>query len=71
MDLEMEALEMNSTRTLATLPPEKKHVRCKWVYIVKYKVDGTIGRYKVAWWPKGSLKLMEWITWRPLHRLQK
>lgn len=28
------------------LPPRKKIVGCKWVFAMKFKVDGTIGRYK-------------------------
>jgi len=27
---------------------EKKNIRCKWVYGVKYESDGTIERYKVC-----------------------
>ena len=29
-----------------TLPRGKKPVGCKWVFIVKYKADGTVERYK-------------------------
>ena len=29
-----------------TLPRGKKPMGCKWVFIVKYKADGTVERYK-------------------------
>ena len=35
------------------LPIEKKPVGCKWVYIVKYRADGLIGRYKAKLMAKG------------------
>ncbi|RDX75632.1 hypothetical protein CR513_44461, partial [Mucuna pruriens] len=46
IDIEMEALEKNKTWKLVSLPAGKKPVGCKWVYTVKYKVDGLIERYK-------------------------
>ena len=38
---------------MMTLPREKKPVGCKWVFIVKYKVDGTVERYKARLVVKG------------------
>jgi len=35
MDLEMEALENNSTWESVTLPNGEKPVGCKWVYTIK------------------------------------
>ncbi|GJZ02373.1 retrovirus-related pol polyprotein from transposon TNT 1-94, partial [Tanacetum coccineum] len=32
--------------TIKKLPPNKKAIRCKWVYKLKYKSDGTIERFK-------------------------
>ena len=46
MTEEIQALEDNKTWTLEELPPEKKPIRCKWVYRVKYKSDGSIERCK-------------------------
>lgn len=36
----------NITWELVSLPNGKKHVGCKWVYIIKYKADVSIERYK-------------------------
>ncbi|KAL6331881.1 hypothetical protein AAG906_020228 [Vitis piasezkii] len=43
---EIRALEKNGTWEVMTLPRGKKPVGCKWVFIVKYKADGTVERYK-------------------------
>ena len=53
MAKEMKALEGNATWDLVTLPTGKNIVRCRWVFVVKHNVDGTIERYKarlVAKW---------------------
>ena len=47
MNAEMEALEKNKTWELVDLPIGKRLVGCKWVYTVKYKVNGSLERYKV------------------------
>ncbi|KAG8488224.1 hypothetical protein CXB51_018059 [Gossypium anomalum] len=44
--VEVEALEKNKTWDLVKLPEGKKPVGCRWVYIVKYKSDGSLERYK-------------------------
>jgi hypothetical protein len=46
MDLVMEVIGMNSTWELVPLLNGEKLVGCKWLYTVKYKVDGSIERYK-------------------------
>ena len=46
MDEEMLALKKNNTWEVMMLPAGKKIVGCRWVFIVKYKVDGTLDRYK-------------------------
>jgi hypothetical protein len=53
MNVEMEALERNKTWELVKLPAGKKPVGCKWVYIVKYRADGSIDRYKARLVAKG------------------
>ena len=44
---EMKALQM------VDLPMGKKTIGCKWVFLVKYKSDGTIDRYKARLVAKG------------------
>ena len=53
MDKEIEALEVNNTWTLTPLPPGKSTIGYKWVYRVKYLLDGTIERYKARLVAKG------------------
>jgi len=53
MNTEMEALEKNKTWELVALQDAKKSVGCKWLFSVKYKVDGTFERYKARLVPKG------------------
>lgn len=50
---EMKSLQKNNTWDITDLPPGKKPVGCRWIYTVKYKVDGTIERYKVRLVAKG------------------
>ncbi|CAA7054272.1 unnamed protein product [Microthlaspi erraticum] len=40
MSEELEAMEVNRTWTIESLPPGKNVVGCKWVYTIKYKADG-------------------------------
>ena len=53
MAAEIATLEFNKTWSLTSLPPHKKAIRCKWVYRVKYKADGTMERYKARLVAKG------------------
>ena len=50
---EIRALEKNETWEVMNLPREKKPVGCKWIFIVKYKADGTVERYKARLVAKG------------------
>ncbi|KAL4302249.1 hypothetical protein GQ457_10G013460 [Hibiscus cannabinus] len=50
---ELHALEQNCTWTLTTLPPGKKAVGCKWIFVIKYKLNGSIQRYKARLVAKG------------------
>ncbi|XP_039069131.1 uncharacterized mitochondrial protein AtMg00820-like [Hibiscus syriacus] len=43
---DFEALEMNNTWKLVTLPEERKAVCCKWLFRIKRNVDGTLQCYK-------------------------
>ena len=43
---EINVLEKNGTWAIASLPPRKKPIGCKWVYKIKYKSDGSIELYK-------------------------
>ena len=42
MRVEIETLKKNRTRVMVELLKGKKPVGCKWVYLVKYKVDGSL-----------------------------
>jgi len=46
MDKELEALEANGTWSLTTLPSNKKALTFTSVYKVKFRLDGSIERYK-------------------------
>jgi len=46
MQKEFDALQANNTWILTPLPAGKKPISCKWVYKLKYKVDGTLERCK-------------------------
>ena len=50
---ELEALQKNNTWRLVPLSERKKLVGCKWVFSMKYKVDGSIDRYKARLVAKG------------------
>ncbi|KAL4034485.1 hypothetical protein IC575_003132 [Cucumis melo] len=44
---EMRAQEKNKTWDPCTLPKGHKTIGCKWVFTLKYRANGTIGRHKV------------------------
>lgn len=50
---EIQALEKNHTWEITDLPRDKKPVGCKWIFTVKYKVDGNVDRYKARLVAKG------------------
>jgi len=43
---ELQAMELNKTWSVESLPPDKNVVGCKWVFTIKYNPDGTVERYK-------------------------
>lgn len=53
MDDEITALESTDTWTICTLPPDKTPIGCRWVFKVKFNVDGTVERYKARLVAKG------------------
>jgi Reverse transcriptase (RNA-dependent DNA polymerase) len=53
MNQEITALQNNNTWQLVSPPPDQNIVRCKWVYKIKRKVDGSIERYKARLVAKG------------------
>jgi len=46
MKKEIKALEKNETQIIESLLPGKKPISCKWVYRVKYNLDGMVARWK-------------------------
>ena len=53
MDDEYGSLLKNKTWELAKLPEGRQPIRCKWVFKVKRKTDGTVERYKARLVAKG------------------
>lgn len=50
---ELDALEANETWELVKLSKGKKPIGSRWVYKVKYRLDGTVERYKARLIAKG------------------
>jgi hypothetical protein len=50
---EMRALEKNQTWELVDLPQGKRTVGCKWVFTIKYNLEGKVERYKARLVAKG------------------
>ncbi|KAG5885653.1 hypothetical protein JTB14_037504 [Gonioctena quinquepunctata] len=46
MEEEMESVENNQTRILMPQPPNRKAIKCKWVYKLERYTDGSIDRFK-------------------------
>ena len=48
MQAELNALAAKNTWSASALPPGAQAIRCKWVYKIKLKADGSIERYKAS-----------------------
>lgn len=57
----MTSLHHKKTWDLVPIPSNKKSVGCRWVYIIKYRPDGTVDCSKASLVAKATHKLMEWI----------
>lgn len=55
--IEMDALASNGTWELVELPPDRKQVGSRWVFLIKRKPDGTIDRYKARLVAKGYTQI--------------
>ena len=53
MDKEIQALEMNHTWDVTSLPLGKSPIGCQWVYKVKLNLDGSVERFKTRLVAKG------------------
>ena len=58
---EMHALDDNGTWDLEPLPTEKKAIGCRWVFAIKFNVNGSVARLKAPLFLRVMLKLMELI----------
>ena len=68
---EMRALENNGIWDLVSFPRGKTQVRCKWVFTIKHKVDGSVERYKARLVAKDLQKLMALIIKRRMQQLPR
>ena len=68
---EMRALEKNGIWDLVSFPRGKTQVRCKWVFTIKHKVDGSVERYKARLVAKDLQKLMALIIKRRMQQLPR
>ena len=53
MKEELDAMELNKTWSVVSLPKGKQSIGCKWIYKIKYKSDGSIERHKARLVAKG------------------
>ena len=53
MHTEFSALLLNNTWDLVSPHPDQKIVHSKWIFKIKYKVDGTLDKYKARLVAKG------------------
>lgn len=53
MAKEIKTLELNNIWTICSLPPSHTSLDFQWVYKLKFKADGSIGRHKARLVAKG------------------
>ena len=53
MEDEIQALDDNGTWDLVPLPTAKKAIGCRWVFAVKFNLDGSVARLKARLVAKG------------------
>lgn len=58
----------NWTRDVKELSKEKTQVGCKWVFKIKYIVDGTLERYKARLFVKELTQTYEIDNTKTLHQ---
>ena len=68
---EMSALEKNKTWEIVERPKGKNIVDCKWIFTLKYKVDGSLERHKARLVAKGYAQTYGVDIRRLLLQLQK
>jgi len=61
MQQEYDALMLQNTWDLVTLPSNRQAVGCKWVSRVKENVDGSINKYKAQLVAKGWISSSPWF----------
>lgn len=52
---ELKAMEVNNTWSIGKLPKGKHFIGCRWIYKIKYNLDGSICRYEGHLVAKGTL----------------
>lgn len=62
MQQELEALELNNTWILTSLPAGKKSIASTWVYKIKYILNGIVDKFKARLVGKAITSYLEWIT---------
>ena len=72
MEAELQALQLNNTWRLTSLPPHKTAIGCRWVYKIKYRADGSIERHKARLVAKGYTQMegLDYLdTFSPVAKL--
>ena len=58
MDEEIKALASKETWKLVSAPTDAVIVSCRWVFTLKYRLDGSVDRYKTRLVAKGYAQNM-------------